>query len=203
MTRPRGARRRCFGRASRRAFVFALAMASCRDNGLADGSACVGPAQCSSGLCLDRAGDLSVCAHRCMGRSDCPDREVCGRFDFRSRDDGGLPVGPEGDVVRVCRAALNGRCDRGCAAGLRCLGGTDGTCVSPCATDADCGGRHCVAVGCVRVCSPPCDDLAECPRGYSCDLAAMDHSGHGECIPIDPAATRDAGVGDVTCGGDA
>lgn len=172
---------------------------SCRDSGHPDGAACSTAAECASGLCFDRPGAPSTCAHRCSERVDCSSAEVCGRFDFRSRDDAGLPVGSLDDVVRVCRAPLNRRCEGACPAGERCV---FGLCVAPCDDDTGCNGRHCVSDGCgQRACAAPCDDLSECPTTHSCDLAHSDRDGHGECIPIAPQGGRDAGS-DGACAAD-
>lgn len=143
-----------------------------------------------------------VCGQRCAGRDGCPTGEVCGRFDYRGRDDGGLPVGPLNDIVQVCRGPLNARCGAGCASGGLCLAGpgVDGVCTRRCDDANDCDGRPCITDGCVRYCAPPCDDLAECPRSFSCDLTTSDRSGHGQCIPI---AGEGPGVdlGDASCPG--
>jgi len=185
------------------ALVALGAVVGCDDDRQADGTPCTTPTQCVSGLCLDRGAAGMVCAQRCGSQSGCSTAEVCGRFDYRGRDDGGLPVGPLDDIVQVCRAPLNARCTGGCAAGGLCLAGpgADGVCTPRCEGPLDCDGRRCVTDGCVQYCAPPCDDLRECPRSFSCDLASIDRSGHGQCIPI---AGDGPGVdlGDASCPGD-
>ncbi len=181
-----------------------LGLPGCDDGRQPDGAPCTAPAQCRSGLCIDRGVGAMVCATRCAVRSGCGTGEVCGRFDYRGRGDGGLPIGPLDDIVQVCRAPLNRRCDEGCEVGGLCLAGpgADGVCTRRCEGPADCEGRRCVSEGCVRYCAPPCDDLAECPRSFSCNLATIDRGGHGQCIPL---AGDDVGVdlGDASCPADA
>lgn len=190
-------------RALPRAFAFLLAVA-CSSDRLPSGSPCTDPFSCQTGLCLERRPGERVCAQRCSDVNGCPSGEVCGRFDFRGRDDSGALAGPKDDIVRVCRPALNRRCTEGCGLPERCVGDTDGVCSNVCRDRAECGGRECVRDGCATgVCAPPCDHIAECPRYFVCDLAHVDADGHGQCVPI--TATKDAGTPpfDVTCAPDA
>jgi hypothetical protein len=76
-----------------------------------DGTPCANAFECASAACLALDASVRVCARRCARSDECAASQVCGRFDFRARDDGGLPVGPERDIVRVCRAPLAPRCD--------------------------------------------------------------------------------------------
>jgi hypothetical protein len=152
--------------------VFVLGVACSQRN--ADGTPCNRPDDCLSGACLRTSETVSLCAHRCDTSTNCARSEVCGRFDFRGREDGGIPVGPDNEVLRVCRASLLRATDAG---------------TSPCQSSDQCGGRTCFATTCPRVCAAPCDDVADCPSGQTCNTAIVDRSGHGECIPI-----KEAGV---------
>lgn len=171
---------------------------ACSEGLRADGQPCASAFDCRSGQCLTRPAGDRVCALRCVTSSDCASGELCGRFDFRGRDDGGLPAGPSVDIVRACRAPLNARCAAGCAPGDVCTG-DGGVCARPCASSADCGGRSCIPLGCsARRCAAPCDHISECPTGETCDLAALDVSGHGACIALyDAGAPGDGGACDA------
>ena len=168
--------------------VITALVSACSDELRADGQPCVSAFDCRSGQCLARPAGGRVCVARCASSSECAAGEVCGRFDFRGRDDGGLPAGPLDDVVRVCRAPLSARCTAGCAPGEVCTG-DGGVCARRCESSVECGGRDCVAMACgVRRCAAPCDHLSECPSGETCNLATLDVSGHGQCIPLDDAS---------------
>lgn len=164
----------------------ALVAVGCGSGRKADGAACTSALECSSGFCLDESATSRVCARRCGADSECGEGRLCGRFDFRGRDDSGVPVGEDIDIARVCRSPLNRRCSEGCEPGEVCVGGegTQGVCAVRCTSNVTCGGRDCVRVGCEQVCAPPCDSLTECGRTQSCDLARHDNAGHGQCIFI-------------------
>ena len=143
-----------------------------------------------------------MCVSRCGTDSDCPGTEVCGRFDFRGRDDAGLPAGKETDVVRVCRAPLQARCEGTCASGEQCLGEADRVCVPPCHDRFDCGGRDCVSDACGSGpghCAPACDSLRDCPRFFVCDTAFLGTDGHGRCLPVASGASDAGAPGDAPC----
>lgn len=178
------------------AFAALVAPYACTEGPRADGEPCSSAFDCRSGACLTRSTGARVCAHRCATSADCAPGDVCGRYDFRGRDDGGSPEGPKADVLRVCRAPLSARCAAGCAPGERCGAGL---CARPCASPADCGGRACERDGCGDGrCAAPCDALADCPEGHACNLAVADTAGHGECIPLTDAAPADASRCDAT-----
>jgi hypothetical protein len=167
-------------------------LAACSEALRADGVACASAFECRSGACLSRPTGGAVCATRCAANTDCASGEICGRFDFRGRDDGGLPAGPSVDIVRACRAPLNTPCAAGCGLGELCAGGV---CVRRCAGPSECGGRACIALACgSRRCAAPCDHLRECPEGEACDLATLDVSGHGRCISLDDAGAPGDGA---------
>ena len=169
--------------------LFAALVCACADDVRADGEPCASPFACASGACLAQPSGRRVCARRCASNGDCAAGDVCGRYDFRGRDDGGAPKGPLVDVIRVCRAPLNARCAAGCAASELCSG-DGGVCALPCATSADCGGRACVHAACGRGrCAAPCDHGDDCAAGERCDTGVNDTSGHGACV-----ARADGGV---------
>jgi hypothetical protein len=172
----------------------------CTDNRAPTGAVCNAGTQCQTGLCLERPAGGAVCVSRCAVDADCPAAEVCGRFDFRGRDDSGVPVGKDSDVVRVCRRPLQARCADTCAPGERCVGEADAVCAPACRDRVDCGGRDCVPDGCgPGHCAPACDSLRDCPRFNVCDSAFVGTDGHGRCLAVASGAT-DAGVGtDATC----
>lgn len=190
------------GRSVLRALVLAFlaSLSHCSDTRSPLGAPCSAGTQCQTGLCLERAVGAAICVARCATDDGCPAAQVCGRFDFRGRDDSGVPVGMETDVVRVCRPALQARCDGPCAPGEQCLGEADRVCVPPCRDRLDCGGRDCVVDGCgPGHCAPACDSVRDCPRFHVCDTAFLGTDGHGRCLPFARGAT-DAGVGtDVPC----
>jgi hypothetical protein len=174
-------------------------LSHCSDDRSPLGASCSAGTQCQTGLCLERDTGGAVCVARCATDTDCPATEVCGRFDFRGRDDAGVPAGMESDVVRVCRAPLQARCDGACAPGEQCLGEADRICVPPCRDRLDCGGRDCVIDGCgPGHCAPACDSLRDCPRYFVCDTAFLGVDGHGRCLPVASGAA-DAGDGDAAC----
>lgn len=109
--------------------LFAALVGACTDPVRADGEPCESAFACASGACLAQPSGRRVCARRCASNAGCAAGEVCGRYDFRGRDDGGVPKGPLVDVIRVCRAPLNARCDVGCA---------PGRCAAPCDHSDDC-----------------------------------------------------------------
>ncbi len=175
--------------------VSTLGPAACDDALRADGSPCETPFVCASGACLAHADGSRRCAHRCASPSACAAGEVCGRFDFRGRDDAGIPAGFESDVLRACRAPLNRPCAQGCGDGEVCSG-DGGVCVSVCTDAVACGGHACVRDGCASgACAIPCDDNADCPTAWRCDTTRLDARGHGECISAQttPAPPRDGG----------
>lgn len=173
-----------------------LVLTACGADRLPSGAPCTTAASCQSGLCLTVDASHRVCAQRCTDDSACTAPQVCGRFDFRGRDDAGVPAGSEQDIVRVCRARLDRPCAAGCDPGEACFGGPDGVCARRCAARYECGGRACVDTGCgVSVCAPPCDTIRECPRFHLCDQQTSDAEGHGQCISN--ATGTDAGVGDA------
>ncbi|MBL8602825.1 MAG: hypothetical protein JNK72_12955 [Myxococcales bacterium] len=191
-------RARTLSRAVAGALLWALgALSGCGDDRLADGSPCTSALQCGSRLCLDEGPGQRRCARRCSAQAGCGAGELCGRFDFRGRDDAGIPIGDLIDVAQVCRRPLNRRCSEGCEAGQVCVGGegAEGVCATPCASAVTCGGRDCVTALGVASCLPPCDALDECGRAMSCDLARVDADGHGQCIYIGgPPVLRDGGA---------
>lgn len=172
----------------------------CSDDRAPLGARCSSGTQCASGLCLE--GDAgAVCVSRCALDSECAASQVCGRFDFRGRDDAGVPAGKESDVVRVCRPPIQARCEGACGgAGGLCVGEADRVCVPRCVDRVDCGGRDCVSDGCGPAhCAPACDSLRDCPRFFVCDTAFLGTDGHGRCLPVAEAdAGADAGV-DAVC----
>lgn len=185
----------------RAVLALGLALAACGNERLPDGTPCTSAASCQSGLCLTLDDSRRVCAQRCAADPACAAPLVCGRFDFRGRDDAGLPAGEDQDIVRVCRARLDRPCAAGCAPGEGCFGGPDGVCARRCEARFECGGRDCVETGCgERLCAPPCDTILECPRHHLCDQLRSDAEGHGQCISnatgVD-AGARDACVGDT------
>ena len=166
----------------------------CDDGRKPPGSPCTSPFDCVGGLCLTLPDRTQVCTARCASASGCPSGQLCGRFDYRGRDDAGVLMGEDSDIVHACRAPLDRRCADGCAPGEACL---RGLCAPRCATDLECAGRACVAVDCAtRVCQAPCDALGDCGSGDLCDLAFSDADGHGRCIPLDPVADAGADVTD-------
>lgn len=178
-------------------FALLALLAACSDSRKPPGSPCTTPFDCVGGLCLTLPDRTMVCTARCASAAECPSGQLCGRFDYRGRDDAGVLMGDDSDVVHACRAPLQKRCAAGCAADEACLGGADGVCATRCESSAGCGGRDCVAVTCaVRVCAPACDAIADCPSSYACDLAFSDTDGHGRCIPLSGA---DAGTDASTC----
>ncbi len=189
------------GRSGLRALAIVLlsVLSHCSDDRVPLGALCSSGTQCQTGLCLERASGDAVCVARCASDGDCPATEVCGRFDFRGRDDAGLPAGMESDVVRVCRAPLQPRCDGACPPGDRCVGEADRVCAPPCRDRVDCAGRECVSDGCgPGHCEPACDSLRDCPRFYLCDTAFLGTDGHGRCLPV-ASAVSDAGAPDAVC----
>jgi len=189
------------GRSGLRALAIVLLsiLSHCSDDRVPLGARCSSGTQCQTGLCLERDTGVAVCVARCATDTDCPATEVCGRFDFRGRDDAGLPAGMESDVVRVCRAPLQVRCDGACPPGDRCVGEADRVCAPSCRDRTDCAGRDCVSDGCgPGHCAPACDSLRDCPRLYVCDTAFLGADGHGRCLPVAGDAT-DAGALDAAC----
>jgi hypothetical protein len=79
------------------------------------------------------------------------------------------------------------------------VGTGSGVCTTRCTQDNDCTSRLCIppmdgaACGSTGSCSPLCDDLAECPSGWYCNLSGADAVGHGRCEPINPVTGADAG----------
>ncbi|MEZ4405789.1 MAG: hypothetical protein R3A52_04725 [Polyangiales bacterium] len=176
--------------------AFALLAGGCTDKSAA-GESCSSPFSCASGLCIVDAAGAGRCAQRCALSSECARGQVCGRFDFRGRDDAGALAGSDDDIVRVCRPGLNTTCAGACALSNEvCVGGDAGVCSPTCAVADTCGGRDCIALSAdacgPRACAPPCDALTECPPAWTCDLSRVDLLGHGQCIPI--AGDPDAGV---------
>lgn len=180
--------------------LFLLPLTRCTDDRSPVGARCSAGTQCATGLCLEGDGG-AVCVSRCATDDDCGPSLVCGRFDFRGRDDAGIPDGKESDVVRVCRPPLQARCDGACAMGDRCVGELDRVCVPSCRDRIDCGGRDCVTDGCgAGHCAPACDSLRDCPRLYVCDTAFLGTDGHGRCLPVAPDADAGADAGlDAVC----
>jgi hypothetical protein len=176
-------------------------LAACSDDRSPAGAACSGGTQCQTGLCLERPTGGAVCVARCAADADCPAGDVCGRFDFRGRDDSGVPAGMESDVVRVCRPPLQARCAGACAGpGERCAGEADPVCVPPCRDRFDCSGRECVTDGCAPAhCAPACDSLRDCPRFSVCDLAFLGADGHGRCLAVASGATDGGAAADAAC----
>lgn len=178
------------------AALLLTALPRCIDDRSPLGAPCTAGTACASGLCLERSSGVAVCVARCAADLDCPAGDVCGRFDFRGRDDAGLPEGMKTDVVRVCRPPIQARCtgDGSCAPGERCFGEGEPVCVPPCRDRLDCGGRECEPQGCgLGRCVPACDSLRDCPRFFVCDTAFVGADGHGRCLPVATGAT-DAGV---------
>lgn len=182
------------------AFALLLLLSlQCSDDRAPLGARCSSGTQCASGLCLEGAGG-AACVSRCASDGDCAASQVCGRFDFRGRDDAGIPNGKESDVVRVCRPPIQARCEGACGPGEVCVGEADRVCVPRCADRVDCGGRDCVSDGCGPArCAPACDSLRDCPRFHVCDTAFLGTDGHGRCLPVATAddAGADAGPGAV------
>ncbi len=174
------------------ALAFLSLLSRCSDDRTPIGAPCSSGNQCSSGLCLEGTSG-AVCVSRCSTDEQCGASLVCGRFDFRGRDDSGVPSGKESDVVRVCRPALQARCESTCGAAEVCFGEADRVCVPRCRDTVDCNGRQCVTDGCgPSRCEPACDSLRDCPRYSVCDTAFLGTDGHGRCLPV--ASGTDAGV---------
>lgn len=127
-----------------------VALAACSEALLGAGSPCSTPFQCQTGLCLARASGERLCARRCAASAECGAGEVCGRFDFRGRDDAGVLMGSDKDIARVCRAPLPPRCPAACG------------CAQPCDDVRDCPPSH------------GCDLTAVDGEGHGACLATAD-----------------------------
>jgi hypothetical protein len=182
--------------------AFLSLLSACADDRYPRGSRCSAGTQCQTGLCLERSTGEAVCVSRCSADGDCSATEVCGRFDFRGRDDAGLPAGKDTDVVRVCRVPLQARCEGTCSAGEQCLGVSESVCVPRCHDRLDCGGRDCVNKTCdggPGYCAPACDSVRDCPRFFVCDTAFLGTDGHGRCLPVTSGADDAGLLGDALC----
>ncbi len=127
------------------------------------GCPCKGNSDCDNAFCIDTP-EGKQCARNCI--DNCPDGFACSTVS-----------GSGGDLITICVAKFGRRCDP-CTISKDCV--TTGTTAAACIAFGQAGDEG-------AFCGSPCQDTADCGKGFSCsEVTAVEGQKVKQCVP-DPS----------------